>query len=230
MKRYTTLLLDVDETLLDFKKAEAVSLKNALIRAGLTPTDDIIERYHQINDSLWKALERAEIEKEEIKTKRFELFYEEFGFEGDPIETAGMYVYELSKAGFLLDGAREFLDKIQNEYDVYAVTNGIMNVQQGRFAAADINKYFKDVFISERVGYSKPDKRYFDYVLSAIPEKDTSKVIVIGDSLTSDIKGACNAGLDSCWFNPHEAVCNFDFSPTYVARGYSDILNIIENG
>ena len=230
MKRYTTLLLDVDETLLDFKKAETVSLKNALIRAGLTPTDEIVARYHLINDSLWKALERGEIEKEEIKTKRFELFYEEFGFEGDPVETAGLYVYELSRAGFLLEGAREFLDGIQNEFDIYAVTNGIQVVQQGRFNAADINKYFKDVFISERVGYSKPDKRYFDYVLSAIPEKDASKVIVIGDSLTSDIKGACNAGLDSCWFNPHGAVCNFDFSPTYVAGGYSDILDIIENG
>lgn len=230
MKKYSTLLLDVDETLLDFKKAETISLENALVCVGIDPKKEIIARYHAINDSLWKALERGEIEKARIKTKRFELFYEEFGFEGDPVETAGIYVSELSKAGFLLDGAREFLDIIQNEYDVYAVTNGIQTVQQGRFEAADINKYFKDVFISERVGYSKPDKRYFEYVLSVIPEKNTSKIIVIGDSLTSDIKGAENAGLDSCWFNPGKAVCGSNSFPTYTAYGYSDVLNIIKNG
>lgn len=230
MRKYTTLLLDIDETILDFKKAETISLKNTLIRAGITPTDEITARYHAINDSLWKALERGEIEKEQIKTKRFELFYDEFGFDGDPVETAGIYVYELSRSGFLLDGAREFLEAIQKEYEVFAVTNGIQCVQQGRFNAADINKYFKDVFISERVGYSKPDKRYFDYVLSVIAEKDIRKVIVIGDSLTSDIKGAHNAGLDSCWFNPDKKTCNQEFSPTYTAYGYADILDIIENG
>lgn len=227
MKRYTTLLLDVDETLLDFKKAENVSLKNALVRAGVDPTDEVCERYHHINDALWKALERGEIKKERIKTKRFELFYEEFGFTGDPHETAGFYVDELSHAGFLLDGAREFLETILGHYDIYAVTNGIQSVQQGRFAAADINKYFKDVFISERVGYSKPDKRYFDYVLAAIPEKDTSAILVIGDSPTSDIKGAQNAGLDSCWFAPYLKDYPGEQAPTYIARGYGDILNII---
>ncbi|MBQ3099759.1 MAG: YjjG family noncanonical pyrimidine nucleotidase [Clostridia bacterium] len=230
MKKYTTLLLDIDETVLDFKKAEAISLKNTLMRAGITPTQEIIERYHFINDSLWKALERGEIKKERIKTKRFELFYEEFGFDGDPVETAAIYVYELSHAGFLLGGAREFLEDVQAEYDVYAVTNGIQTVQQGRFDAADINKYFKDVFISERIGYSKPDKRYFDYVLSVIPETDKSKVIVIGDSLTSDIKGAYNSGLDSCWFDPDKKESTAEFHPTYIAHNYADILNIIANG
>ncbi len=228
MKKYTTLLLDVDETLLDFKKAENVSLKNALMRAGIDPTEEVCLRYHHINDSLWKALERGEIEKERIKTKRFELFYEEFGFEGDPHETAGFYVYELSCAGHLLDGAREFLDTILGNFEIYAVTNGIQSVQQGRFAAADINKYFKDVFISERVGYSKPDKRYFDYVLDTVPEKDVSRILVIGDSPTSDIKGAQNAGLDSCWFAPHGKDYPGEVKPTYIARSYQDILKVIE--
>ena len=228
MKKYTTLLLDVDETLLDFKLAENVSLKNALTRAGIEPTDERCSRYHVINDGLWKALERGEIEKERIKVKRFELFYEEFGFEGEPFHTAAFYVEELSKAGHLLNGARDFLDAIVGQFDVYAVTNGIQSVQQGRFAAADINKYFKDVFISERVGYSKPDKRYFDYVLKAIPEKDVAKILVIGDSPTSDIKGAQNAGLDACWFCPGEKEYTGDKAPTYVARSYDDILNIIK--
>ena len=230
MNGYTTLLLDVDETLLDFKKAEKVALNNTLITVGIDPTDEITARYHIINDSLWKALERGEIEKERIKTRRFELFYDEYGFEGDPAETAAIYVRELSRAGLMLDGAREFLDAIHNEFDIYAVTNGIQTVQQGRFAAADINKYFSDVFISERVGYSKPDKRYFDYVLSAIPEKDVSRVIVIGDSLTSDIKGACNAGIDCCWFNPNRADGLDEITPTYTAYRYADILGIIKNG
>lgn len=227
MKKYTTLLLDVDETLLDFKLAENVSLKNALTRSGIEPTDERCARYHLINDALWKALERGEIEKDRIKTKRFELFYEEFGFQGDPHASAGMYVEELSRAGYILPGAREFLDTVCDKFDVYAVTNGIRAVQQGRFIAADINKYFKDVFISERVGYSKPDKRYFDYVLESIPEKDSSRILVVGDSPTSDIKGAQNAGLDSCWYAPHGKDYPDKTQPTYIARSYEDILNII---
>lgn len=225
--KYTTLLLDVDETLLDFKLAENESLKKALSRAGIEPTDDICLNYHYINDALWKALERGEVEKAQIKILRFKQLYEKYGFEGDPIHTGELYVEELSHAGQMLDGARDFLNEITDKFNIYAVTNGIQKVQEGRFEAADIGKYFKDVFISERVGYSKPDKRYFDYVIDAIPEKDISRILVIGDSPTSDIKGAQNSGLECCWFAPHGKDYMGEAMPTYIARSYDDILKII---
>ncbi len=226
--RYTTLLIDADDTLLDFGKAEREAFDAAFCGLGLPTSDGIYSLYSAINLSLWKAYERGEIEKSEIRLRRFSRLFETLCWEGDPRDASEAYIAALSLQGQLIPGARDFLEKTCVKYGLYAVTNGIQAVQRGRFAKADINKYLKGVFISEEIGYGKPDRRYFDYVFDKVGEKDRSKILVIGDSLTSDILGAVNAGVDCAWFNVKEAVNDTEIIPTYTVKDYDGIMEIIE--
>ena len=226
--RYTTLLIDIDETILDFYAAERAALECAFKTRSLPYSDKVFKKYHKINDDLWKAYERGEIAKDVIRPRRFEELYAALGLDGDPEILANEYVNQLSRQGQLIDGATDFLTEVRKKFSVYAVTNGIGTVQQGRFDKADLWKYFDDVFISEQVGFGKPDKRYFDYVLSKVTEKDKSKILVIGDSPTSDIKGAQNVGLDSLLFRRRAADYPPYAPPTFIAESYSEIISIIE--
>jgi len=226
--KYTALLLDADDTLLDFKSAEKHALAEAFDSLGLPYGDGIFDVYHRVNDALWKAYERKEIEKSAIRVGRFRDLFAETGMKGDPEILADEYVEKLSMQGQMIPGARDFLEKLQGKFELFAITNGIKSVQESRFAEADINKYFDGVFISETVGVGKPDKRYFDFVLAAAKEKDPAKLLVIGDSPTSDVKGAQNAGLNCVWFDPHGADYPLDTPPTFTARSYDEILNILE--
>lgn len=225
--RYTTLLIDADDTLLDFGSAEREAFMKTFEKLGKPSDEDLYRLYSAINLSLWKAFERGEIEKSAIPQRRFERLYEEAQISGDPREAASVYVETLTCQGQLIPGAREFLERVCETHDIYAVTNGIKSIQRGRFAKADIGRYFKGVFISEEVGVGKPDKRYFDYVLEHIDEKDPEKVLVIGDSLTSDVLGAVNAGLDSVWFNARGEKAREDILPTYTVTGYDRVFEII---
>ena len=228
--KYSTLLLDADDTLLDFKSAERQALRAALEAGGYPANDEVCGRYHEINDSLWKAFERGEIEKSEINAQRFSRLFSEFGFCGDPAKFGETYISNLSKQGQLLEGARDFLENVVKVYDLYAITNGIDRVQKGRFIRADLNGYFGGVFISEAVGAGKPDKKYFDFVLGRVKEKDRSRIVVIGDSLTSDIKGAQNAGLDSIWFARKPGRASLPgVIPTYTAGTFDEIITVLEN-
>lgn len=221
--KYTSLLIDADDTILDFQSAERQAFTMAFSELGLAADEDTYNIYTAVNLSLWKAYERGEIKKDLIRTRRFELLFEKMGSNSDPEKAAQAYVNALSTRGQLIDGAREFLRWASERFDLYAATNGIKSVQEGRFTQADINKFFNGVFISEAIGFGKPDKRYFDYVLSHINEKDPSRVVVIGDSLTSDIRGANNAGLDSIWFSVKGESQPDAAKPTYTVKNYEEI-------
>lgn len=221
---YTSLLLDLDDTLLDFKTAEAHAIRNVLSANGLPCDDEAVKTYSAVNKSYWERFERGEIPKSAIFTGRFETLLKIFGRTGDPEALSAEYAAGLSEGYFTVDGAFEILDYLREKgYMLYAATNGLSSTQYRRIAGSGLEPYFDMVFVSEDAGYQKPEKGYYDYVISKIPEKDRSKMLIVGDSQSSDILGGINAGIDTCWYNPSGAKPKY--RPKYEI---SDLLQLKE--
>jgi 2-haloacid dehalogenase len=225
---YTTVLFDADGTLLDFSRSEDEAVRATMLFAGVQPDDEKVATYSRINDGLWKMLERGEIEKSVLLYRRFELFCEHYGYGGvDARAMAREYMEQLSQRGYMLDGASALLDSLYGKVRMYIVTNGVDFIQRRRYAHSGLDKYFDGLFISGELGFEKPDRRYFEAVEAAIPDFDASSTIVIGDSLTSDIKGANNYSLDSCWYNPKGKPCTDVATPTYTGSDFDGVYNVI---
>lgn len=226
MKKYTSLLLDADQTLFDFKSAEKQAIKNVLKNAGLPCGDDTAELYSRINDGFWKRLERGEIKREEIYIGRFAELMRVLGSSIPAEEINKAYFDQLPLCSKLYDGAREFLEALGKAgYKRYMITNGAAPIQRKRIELCDVGGLFEGIFISEEVGYAKPDKAYFDAVLAQIEEKDKSKLLVIGDSPTADIAGGKAAGIDTCLYSPSGNSC--EPTPDYIVTSYDEIFKII---
>lgn len=203
MTGYTSLLLDLDDTLLDFKAAEAKAIRKVLKNNSLPCDDEAVRTYSRINKSFWESFERGEIPKSAIFTGRFEKLLEVFGREGDPAALSAEYGKGLAEGYFTVEGAFQILDYLRDRgYKLYAATNGLSVTQNRRIAGSGLAPYFDRVFVSEDSGYQKPEREYYDYVISQIPEKDRRKILIVGDSQSSDILGGINAGIDTCWYNP----------------------------
>lgn len=200
--KYDTLLFDADGTLLDFKRSEQEAIVDTLRCYNINPTDEIIESYSQINDNLWKMLERGEVEKAQLRIQRFASLAEVYGFTYNACDVADTYAYQLSTKSYLLENALEICTELAKKCRLYLITNGFISIQQGRLDRSPITPLFEDIFISEKIGAEKPARQYFDIVCSKISNFDKSKTLVIGDSLSSDIQGGINVGIDVCWFNP----------------------------
>lgn len=223
--KYTTALYDLDGTLLNFNLAERQGFFESFGKHEIPCNEAIYQRYSLINDGLWKAFERGEISKEAIGYRRFAILFEECGIDADYTACADTYKALLAKKGILYDGAVEHLEKLKSKgVKLYAVTNGTQHIQHSRLRVSGLDKLFLGTFVSEETGYQKPDKEYFDFVFANIEEKDKSKIIIIGDSATSDIKGGINAGIDTCYFasKPNSLV-----EPTYITDSYGEIEKII---
>lgn len=197
------ILLDLDNTILDFSRAERMAASKALAAMGIQPTDEMLKRYHEINDAQWKLFELGRLEREQVKVRRYELLFGELGITAPPEDTAKVYERFLGMGHYFMDGAVELLEILSGEYRLYLATNGTSGVQKSRIKSADISKYFQGIYISEDVGYNKPDVKYFEACFKDIPDFDPSETVMIGDSLTSDMKGGINAGIKTVWFN-HE--------------------------
>ena len=223
--KYTTLLLDLDETLFDFSKSEKFAIDKLMEKYNIPVTEENRRLYSKINDEKWKKLERGELTRPQIFRERFDDFLKKTGVTADTDEANLSYMQFLSQASFILDGALETCKKLSGNYLLYLVTNGTKIVQKGRLSGSPIMKYIKDVFISEEIGFNKPQKEYFDYVLEHIEEKDKTKILVVGDSLSSDIAGAENSGLDSCWVNRKNQKTVSD--ATYTISCITEIFDIL---
>ena len=223
------VLLDADDTLLDFHKAEHEALKKTLLTTGIEPRDQIIELYSGINKRHWDMLERGELTRAEVLTRRFEAFFAEFGVEGDAQKTQDRYATYLSQGHWFIPGAIALLDALYSKYKLYLVTNGNAKVQQGRLASANIAHYFEEIFISELIGCTKPSKAFFNYCFSRMPPYKEDEIIIIGDSLTSDIQGGINAGIHTCWFNPRGNAGRADIVPEYTVSALEEIPALLDN-
>ncbi len=221
--RYKTILFDADGTLFDFHRSEAAAIRNAMSSFGIEPDDEKVRVYSEINEGLWKMLERGEIEKSVLLYHRFELFCERYGFECDAHEMAKSYMNSLSENAHLFDGAKELCEKLSEGFELYIVTNGVEFIQKRRFAKSGLLEYFKGVFISGVIGHEKPSVDYFKYVEASIPEFEKERSIIVGDSLSSDIKGGIAYGIDTLWYAPKGQEAPSDMDISYVARSFDDI-------
>jgi len=204
MKNYRYLLFDLDNTLFDFDRAEETAFTAAFSAYGLPCDTDIYRLYHEINDRLWKQLERGEVQRDRLRELRFEQLLDQLGIP-DADNLSGRlnaeYFEQLSHQRILLPGALDVCAKLNRYYRLFIITNGYAYTQQGRYFGSEIEQYFEDIFISEKVGSAKPSTAYFDYVMAAAGDSDISAYCVIGDSLSSDIAGAAAAGMDAVWLN-----------------------------
>ena len=229
MKSYDVFLFDADGTLFDFTLAEATAFRTVYEGYGFECSEKIIALYSKINDNLWKTFETGAITIEGIKTQRFIRLFDELGIKCDAFDFNDKYVVELAKGAFLVDDAKEICEKITSlNKTIYIVTNGITQVQKTRLSKSLIKDHISDCFISEQIGFQKPDKRYFDFVFSQIPRISKDRVLLVGDSLTADIAGGINANIDTCWFNKNKIENQTNVKPTYEINKLSELEQYID--
>lgn len=205
MKR--VVLLDLDDTLLDFGQAERVAMRRVLGENGLPADDATLALYSRINDAYWKRFERGEIGRREVLVGRFRDFLAEEGASGlDPDAVQDRYETLLSEGHWFVPGAEALLDALAPTYDLYLASNGTERVQTGRLKSAGILPRFRGLFLSERIGAAKPSRAFFDAVFASLGEERRRGAVMVGDSLSSDIRGGIDAGLITVWFNPRDKV------------------------
>ncbi len=226
--KYTTLLLDADETLLDFCRSEGFALEATLAAHGIAMTPAMQNAYHEINRLLWQQLERGEILRERLKVQRFEELFESIGaVDIDAADFNEQYMQTLGTRGFLLEGALELVQTLSKRYRLCIVTNGTASVQHTRLADSGLLPYMEHVFISQEIGADKPSPVFFDAVLSALGHPDKAELLIIGDSLTSDIRGGILSGIDTCWFDPAKKQAPAELTLTYHVSNYQELCDLL---
>ncbi len=226
--KYQTILFDADMTLLDFKASEAEGLKQTLLDHGYPYSAEILELYSKINDSYWKRFERGEVDRNTLLVQRFADFFKEIGVSGDPEAFNRQYLENIGGIALLLDGAEELCRELSQTHRLYIITNGTARNQHRRMEKSGLNAYFEDIYISEEIGAQKPLSAFFDYVRDHIPNWNAESTLVVGDSLTSDIQGAINYGLDSCWYNPDQLPYTLSQPCNYVISSFDELKMIVK--
>lgn len=222
------LLFDLDDTLLDFRRSEKAAVSETAKKLGIQPSPDLLARYSSVNAALWKELEQGLIARSELKVRRFRFLFREFGFDADPEKAAHLYEALLAEQSFPIEGAAELLQKLAPQYHIYLATNGTACVQKRRIEKSGFSPYINDIFISERIGYDKPQSAFFAYCFSRIPEFSRQETLMIGDSLTSDIRGGSNAGIRTVWFNPSHAVPQGEAAPDFEIHRLCELPSLLE--
>ena len=226
---YKFLLFDLDHTLLDFDTAEDVALTQLLKEEGVTDIQAYKDYYVPMNKSLWKDLELKKIRKQELVNTRFSKLFSHFGIEKDGVYLAERYQFYLAQQGQVFSGAMELLDSlIDRGYELYAATNGITTIQTGRMAQSGLAPYFNQVFISEQLQTQKPDTLFYEKIGQQIAGFSKQNTLMIGDSLTADIQGGNNAGIDTVWYNPHHLENKTQAQPTYEVDSYQALLELLD--
>lgn len=223
-----SVFLDLDDTLLDFHRAEAEALSRALREMGVEPEPELLRRYSEINRRQWELLEEGLLTRDQVLLRRFELLFQEFGLALSAPELRDRYERNLAIGHYFIPGAEALLETLSGPCDLYIASNGTASVQDGRIASAGIAPYFKAIFVSEDLGANKPERAFFEGCFRRIPGFDPTRAIVVGDSLTSDIRGGINAGLLTCWFNPQGKPGRRDIRPDHEIRALSDLPPLLE--
>ena len=223
------VLFDVDDTLLDFGKAEAAAIRKTFERIGIPVTDELIRRYSEINAQQWSRFEKGEITREKLLTERFDILFSELGINVPSEMAQASYEYLLGIGHYFVDGAEELLEALKDKYELYIVSNGNASVQDRRLKSAGIIPYFKDIFISERVGFNKPSAEFFEACFERIPGFEKDKAVIVGDRLSSDILGGINAGVKTCWFNPRGDAPDPDIPADYEIKHLGELPALLES-
>ena len=222
------LFLDLDDTILDFRKAEYIAIGKTIRDFGVEPTDEVRQRYHMINKWHWEQLELGKLTRAEVLENRFKVLFQELGVEVDATRCARTYEKNLSMGHWFLPGAEEAVDRLSKKYRLFLASNGTASVQKGRMTSANLYRFFERVFVSQEIGHNKPSKAYFDACFAQIPGFDRAKAIMVGDSLSSDIRGGINAGITTVWVNPEHKDCA-DVKPDYEIESLSQLEALLES-
>lgn len=202
MKSYQWLLFDADGTLFDYDSAEASALRNTFRDNNLPYELDYSRTYRRINGEIWRDLELGRITQQTLRTRRFELLFQAIGIRADPGQFSQRYLKNLSERTELIEGAEQLITQLHHKFKIAIITNGLQDVQRPRLAQSSISSFIDCVVISEEIGAAKPDAEIFDAAFELMGQPQRKDVLMVGDSLTSDITGGFRYGLDTCWFNP----------------------------
>ncbi len=219
------ILFDLDDTLFDFRRAERLAIRETLVHYGAEADDERISAYHELNDRCWKKLEQGLLSRSDLKHVRFREFFELCGITADPDEGNTFYESRLAQHGELIPHAKNVLRALSQRYTLCVISNGTAKNQYSRLRISGIGQYFTHIFISEEMGVSKPDPAYFTYISERIPDMNRDNTILIGDSLTSDIRGGLNAGLTTVWYNP-DGLPLSGVAPARIISSLEEIENL----
>lgn len=228
MAKYQTLFFDVDDTLLDFGAAEQMALRLLFEEQRMSLTAEVEARYQEINHGLWRAFEEGKVSRDEVVHTRFALLFKEYGQVVDGEMLDQQYRSYLEQGHQYIDGAFELITNLHNQFDLYIVSNGVSQTQYTRLRNSGLLPLFKGIFVSEDTGYQKPMKEFFEYVFARIPGFSIEQGLIIGDSLSADIKGGYTVGLDTCWFNPQSKPNTIGITPTYEIQRLEELYPILQ--
>lgn len=203
MGRFEIILWDVDQTLLDFNRSQEYALCYSFEQFGKKADKTVISLYSDINTSYWKRFELGEITKADLLTGRFATLFGQLGMEDVDVEKfQSVYQEALGSVFYFQDNSKELCKKLKGKVRQYALTNGVTRTQQNKLRLSGLDQILDGIFISEEIGYPKPERRYFEKCFGQIPDFKRQKALMVGDSLSSDMQGGNNAGVACCWYNP----------------------------
>lgn len=221
------LLMDLDNTLLDFDQQEEAAISKMLLERGIEPTAELLRIFREINVRHWEMLETGELTRAQVLVGRFRVFFDRLGYDLDAQSAEDSYAGHLCEGHYFVPGAQELLDALYGHYDMYIISNGNSKVQAARLASSGISKYFNDIFISEDMGHNKPSREYFNLCFEKIPDFQPENALIIGDSLTSDIRGGINMGIRTCWFNPKHQPAREDIPSDFTVYSLDEIPDLL---
>ncbi len=227
MAKYNCIMMDIDNTLLDFDAAEHKALLETLQQFSLPCDEAAVSRYHEINSSLWGELNKGKIRRDKLVVERFDRFVKEIGAAAKATELNRAYTEHLATHADVIPGAEEALQELAEVATMIAVSNGTESVERSRLKLSGFEKYFDDIFISETVGVSKPNPKIFQMAMRKLGIEHSDKVLVVGDSLSADIQGGVNAGLDTCWVNMNGLENESGLTPTYEVKALRELYPIV---
>ena len=222
------VFLDLDDTILDFGQQERRAVARTLAAFGIEPTVEVVDRYTFHSESCWRALERGELTRSEVRVRRFRLLFAEIGVDADPEAVAAAYTVNLAQGHVFLPGAREAVEALSKKYRLFLASNGSAQVQAGRMTSAGLYPFFERCFVSEKLGSFKPQAEFFHRAFAEIPGFEPARAIMVGDSLTSDIQGGINAGIRTCWVNPGTKAPRADIVPDHEIRSIDQLEALLE--
>jgi len=221
------LFLDLDDTILDFHKAERIAIGKTIRDFGVEPTEEVLALYHKINKWHWEQLELGKLTRAEVLENRFGVLFQQLGVQADQTLCARAYEKNLSIGHYFLPGAEEAVDSLSKKYRLFLASNGTASVQKGRMTSANLYRFFEKVFVSQEIGHNKPSKAYFDGCFAQIPGFDPAKAMIVGDSLSSDIQGGINAGIKTVWVNPSHSPAG-TIKPDYEIEALYQLEELLE--
>lgn len=226
-RRYTWLLFDADGTLFDYDQAEMTALQKTFGQFNLPWEPGSLRAYQQINAQMWRAFEQQQITQAELRVKRFEQLFEALSIPALPPTFSTAYLEHLAGCTELIDGAEALLKALHPAYHIAILTNGLKDVQRPRLMRSAIRGYITELVISEEVDAAKPDPAIFEIAFARMGRPPKAEVLMIGDSLTSDIQGARQYGLDACWYNPAHQPRPTGLEITYEIGALSELEAVL---